>query len=155
MKASLGDDINLDGGVTARVVDGAGVDLSDSHGDELDGSDQSTEEGEEEREERGRTGLIKGRERQKKRKRIWSVVGRRLAAGVKPWCSPTPQKDCAARRRKQQEVVCRVDQWIGQRQGQPPPSGGGRSIDPSALVYMEWMGWDGGLVTQLDGGVAG
>jgi hypothetical protein len=31
VKASLGDDINLDGGVTARVVDGAGVDFGDSH----------------------------------------------------------------------------------------------------------------------------
>lgn len=27
VKASLGDNVNLDGGVTARVVDGAGVDL--------------------------------------------------------------------------------------------------------------------------------
>jgi hypothetical protein len=31
MKASLGDDINLDGGVTARVVDGASVDLGNGH----------------------------------------------------------------------------------------------------------------------------
>lgn len=32
MEASLGDDINLDGGVTTGVVDGAGEDLGDSHG---------------------------------------------------------------------------------------------------------------------------
>jgi hypothetical protein len=31
VKAGLGDNVNLDGGVTARVVDGAGVDLGDSH----------------------------------------------------------------------------------------------------------------------------
>jgi hypothetical protein len=39
VKAGLGDDVNLNGGVTARVVDGAGVDLGDRHDDELrDGS---------------------------------------------------------------------------------------------------------------------
>lgn len=31
VKASLGDDIDLDGGVTPRVVDGAGVDLGNGH----------------------------------------------------------------------------------------------------------------------------
>lgn len=104
-----------------------------------------------------RTNKGDGNDGRKKENGSGVLVGRRLAAGVvKPWCSPTPQKDCPARRRKQQEVVCRVDQWIGQRQGQPPPSGGGRSIDPSPFVYIiEWMEWEGGVVTQLDGGVAG
>lgn len=32
MEASLGDNVDLDGGVAARVVDGAGVDLGDGHG---------------------------------------------------------------------------------------------------------------------------
>ena len=31
MEAGLGDDVDLDGGVTARVVDGTGVDLGDGH----------------------------------------------------------------------------------------------------------------------------
>jgi hypothetical protein len=31
VKARLGDDIDLDGGVTTRVVDGASVDLGDGH----------------------------------------------------------------------------------------------------------------------------
>lgn len=31
VKAGLGDNIDLDGGVTTRVVDGAGVNLSDRH----------------------------------------------------------------------------------------------------------------------------
>ena len=31
VQTGLGDDINLDGGVTAGVVDGAGEDLGDSH----------------------------------------------------------------------------------------------------------------------------
>lgn len=35
MKAGLGDDVDLDGRVTARVVDGAGVDLGDGHGEGL------------------------------------------------------------------------------------------------------------------------
>lgn len=33
MKASLGDDVNLDGRVTAGVVDVTGVDLGDRHVD--------------------------------------------------------------------------------------------------------------------------
>lgn len=37
MKTSLGDNVNLDGGVTAGVVDGAGVDLGDRHVDGLGG----------------------------------------------------------------------------------------------------------------------
>lgn len=39
MKASLGDNVNLDGGVTAGVVDGAGVDLGDRHVDGLEGDE--------------------------------------------------------------------------------------------------------------------
>lgn len=35
MEASLGNDVNLDGGVTAGVVDGASVDLGDGHLEEL------------------------------------------------------------------------------------------------------------------------
>jgi hypothetical protein len=35
VKTGLGDDVNLDSGVTTRVVDGAGVDLGDGHCDEL------------------------------------------------------------------------------------------------------------------------
>jgi hypothetical protein len=35
VKTGLGDDINLDGGVTSRVVDGACVDLGDSHNGNL------------------------------------------------------------------------------------------------------------------------
>lgn len=31
MEASLGDNVDLDGGVATRVVDGAGVNLSDRH----------------------------------------------------------------------------------------------------------------------------
>lgn len=33
VEASLGDDVNLDGGVSTGVVDGAGEDLLDSHVD--------------------------------------------------------------------------------------------------------------------------
>ena len=39
MKTSLGDNVNLDGGVTAGVVDGAGVDLRDRHVDGLGGGE--------------------------------------------------------------------------------------------------------------------
>lgn len=35
MEASLGDDVDLDGGVSTGVVDGAGEDLLDSHVDLL------------------------------------------------------------------------------------------------------------------------
>lgn len=35
MQTGLGDDIDLDGRVTARVVDGTSVDLGDGHCDEL------------------------------------------------------------------------------------------------------------------------
>ncbi len=31
MKTSLSDDIDLDGGVTARIVDGTSMDLGDGH----------------------------------------------------------------------------------------------------------------------------
>ena len=34
VKTSLGDDVNLDGGVTTRVVDGTSVNLLDSHDDD-------------------------------------------------------------------------------------------------------------------------
>jgi hypothetical protein len=33
VEASLGDDVNLDGGVSTGIVDGAGEDLLDSHVD--------------------------------------------------------------------------------------------------------------------------
>lgn len=35
MKTSLGDNVNFNGGVTARVVDGSSVDLGDRHDDDM------------------------------------------------------------------------------------------------------------------------
>ena len=68
MKAGLGDDVNLNGGVTARVVDGAGVDLGDRHDDELrDGSvDWGGEKEREEKQEDGRRYIYRARERREK-----------------------------------------------------------------------------------------
>ena len=36
MKTSLGDNVHLDGGVTARVVDRSSVDLGDRHDDKIE-----------------------------------------------------------------------------------------------------------------------
>lgn len=35
MKTSLGDNVDFNGGVTARVVDGSSVDLGDRHDDDM------------------------------------------------------------------------------------------------------------------------
>lgn len=44
METSLSDNVHLDGGVTTRVVDRAGVDLGDRHFDELEIQSQKEKE---------------------------------------------------------------------------------------------------------------